>query len=104
QMRPPLGEGLVSTSPSFPLRPRVEMSQTLCRASKATDGSLACWYGPPATVVMRGRNPLVQVEPPLGEGAHPMVDDPPPDTRPTWKADTIVLPKLNVSGSTSVRC
>src|SRR4051794_31857480 len=53
---------------------------------------------------MPGRKPWLQVEPPLVEVAHPIVDDPPPDTRPTWNADTIVLPKANVSGSTSVRC
>src|SRR5262245_38586607 len=33
-----------------------------------------------------------------------MLDAPPPATRPTWNAETIVLPKANVSGSTSVWC
>jgi hypothetical protein len=33
-----------------------------------------------------------------------MLEAPPPDTRPTWKAETIVEPNANVSGSTSVRC
>ena len=33
-----------------------------------------------------------------------MLDEPPPETRPTWKADTIVVPNWNVSGSTSVWC
>jgi hypothetical protein len=36
--------------------------------------------------------------------AQPMLADPPPGTRPSWKADTIVLPATKVSGSTSVRC
>jgi len=33
-----------------------------------------------------------------------MLDEPPPETRPTWNAETMVLPKTNVSGSTSVLC
>ena len=33
-----------------------------------------------------------------------MSDEPPPTTRPVWNAETIVAPKLNVSGSTSVLC
>ena len=33
-----------------------------------------------------------------------MSDDPPPNTRPTWKAETIVEPNAKVSGSTSVLC
>jgi len=33
-----------------------------------------------------------------------MLADPPPKTRPTWKAEMIVEPELKVSGSTSVRC
>src|SRR5216117_2901503 len=53
---------------------------------------------------MLGRNPCVQVAPPLMDVAKPMLDDPPPDTRPTWKAETMVLPEEKVSGSTSVRC
>ena len=54
--------------------------------------------------VMPGRNPLVQVAPPLVEVAQPMLADPPPKTRPTWKAETMMDPKLKVSGSTSVWC
>ena len=57
-----------------------------------------------ATVVVPGRKPLVQVAPLLAERAQPMLADPPPKTRPTWKAEMIVEPKLKVSGSTSVRC
>src|SRR5438105_3151289 len=33
-----------------------------------------------------------------------MSEEPPPDTRPTWNAETIVEPDANVSGSTSVLC
>ena len=86
--------------------PSEEMSQTPWRASKATAGSLIALYGPAglATVVVPGRKPLVQVAPLLAERAQPMLADPPPKIRPTWKADTIVDPKLKVSGSTSVRC
>src|SRR6185437_11176965 len=54
--------------------------------------------------VMPGRKPCVQVTPPFVEVAQPMSEDPPPDTRPDWKVDTIVLPKTYVSGSTWVRC
>jgi hypothetical protein len=40
----------------------------------------------------------LQEAPPL------VLEAPPPDTRPTWNAETIVLPAANVSGSTSVLC
>src|SRR5215468_5215224 len=53
---------------------------------------------------MPGKKPLVQVAPPLVEVAQPMFDEPPPNTRPTWNVDTIVLPNWKVSGSTSVGC
>src|SRR5436309_3365585 len=33
-----------------------------------------------------------------------MFDEPPLKNRPTWKADTMVLPEEKVSGSTSVAC
>ena len=33
-----------------------------------------------------------------------MLEAPPPKTRPTWKAETMVEPNANTSGSTSVRC
>jgi hypothetical protein len=86
--------------------PSEEISQTLWRASKATAGSLMALNDPGglATVVVPGRNPLVQVVPPSVERAQPMLADPPPKTRPTWKVETIVEPKLKVSGSTWVRC
>ena len=51
-----------------------------------------------------GRKPLVKLVPPSMEVANPMSDAPPPKKRPTWKADTRVLPEANVSGSTSVLC
>src|ERR1700704_4540967 len=53
---------------------------------------------------MPGRNPLVQVAPPSVEVAKPMSAPPPLKMRPTWNALTIVEPKANVSGSTSVAC
>jgi hypothetical protein len=53
---------------------------------------------------MPGRNPRVQLAPPLVEVAKPMAEAPPSKKRPTWKALTRVLPKAKVSGSTSVRC
>src|SRR6266508_5698706 len=51
---------------------------------------------------MPGRNPSLQRLPPSLEVAKPMLLAPPLKKRPTWKADTIVLPNANVSGSTSV--
>src|SRR2546423_3635350 len=54
--------------------------------------------------VIPGREPWIQLVPPSTEVAKPMSEEPPPNTRPTWNADTIVEPELNVSGSTSVRC
>src|SRR5919197_4897007 len=51
---------------------------------------------------MPGRNPCLQLLPPLVEVAKPMLAAPPLKMRPTWKAATIVLPKAKVSGSTSV--
>src|SRR4051812_49778431 len=84
--------------------PRLEMSQTLCLASKATAASLACPKLPPPLVVMPGRKPLVQVAPRSPERAQPMFEEPPPETRPTWKAETMVLPNAYVSGSTSLWC
>jgi hypothetical protein len=97
---------LVTTPPVEPeaLIGSEEISQTLCRASYATDGSLTAAKLPPATVVMPGRKPDVQVAPELVEVAKPMFAAPPPKIRPTWNAETIVVPKVNVSGSTSVRC
>ena len=86
------------------MTPSEEISQTLWRASKATAASLICPHGPPALPVVPGRNPDVQVAPPSVDVTKPMLDDPPPDTRPVWKAETMVVPKANVSGSTSVRC
>ena len=53
---------------------------------------------------MPGRNPLVQVAPPSVEVAKPISVPPPLKMRPTWNALTIVEPKANVSGSTSVAC
>src|SRR6185503_3021765 len=97
---PPLVDRLVRTSAPDAVRPRLEMSHTLSCASKATTGSLACRYGPPELVVRLGRKPLVQVAPLLVEVAHPMLEEPPPKTRPTWNADTMVEPNWNVSGST----
>ncbi len=102
----PLVDRLVTT-PTVPPEALIgseEISQTLCRASKATDGSLAAADVPPATVVIPGRKPLVQLAPELVEVAKPMFAAPPPKIRPTWNAETMVEPKLNVSGSTSVRC
>jgi len=54
--------------------------------------------------VVPGRKPLLKLVPPLVEVANPMSDAPPPKKRPTWKADTKVLPEANVSGPTSVLC
>src|SRR2546430_14237744 len=95
---------LVRTSTEPDLMPSVEISQPPCLASNVTDASLACPYVPPPFVVMPGRKPLVHVAPPLVDVAKPMFDEPPPNTRPTWKVETIVEPKLYVSGSTSVLC
>jgi hypothetical protein len=55
-----------------------------------------------ALIVLRGRNPWIQVRPPFTEVAKPMLADTPLNTRPTWNADTIVWPEANEDGSTSV--
>jgi hypothetical protein len=57
-----------------------------------------------AKTVLDGRKPLVKFFPPLVDVAKPMLEDPPSKKRPTWKAETIVEPEDNVSGSTSVAC
>src|SRR6266700_7416300 len=82
------------------------MSQTLCLASKATEASLARRYGPGGVelTVVPGRKPAVQLFPPLVDVAKPMFEAPPLKKRPTWKAETMVLPEAKVSGSTSVAC
>src|SRR6266852_4232297 len=54
--------------------------------------------------VVPGRKPLVKLLPPLVEVAKPMSEAPPLKKRPTWKAETKVLSKAKVSGSTSVWC
>jgi hypothetical protein len=83
-----------------------EISQVLCLASKAMDGSLTRAKGPVGDEkgVIAGRKPWVHVPPPSVDVAKPMSDDPPSKNRPTWKVDTIVFPFENVSGSTSVAC
>src|SRR2546430_2159374 len=58
--------------------------------------------GGAAYTVDRGKNPCVQVRPPLVEVAHPMLEAPPSKKRPVWRAETTVSPKVNVSGSTWV--
>src|SRR4051794_19159328 len=58
----------------------------------------------PEVAVRPGRKPEVQVAPPSVERDQPMSVPPPLKKRPTWKADTIVEPLENVSGSTSVAC
>src|SRR5438132_14321075 len=90
----------------FGPRPRYDVTQFPCFGSNATDGALARPQSPggAAKTVVPGRKPLVQVAPPSCEVANPMFDAPPLKTPPTWKTDTIVEPKANVSGSTSVRC
>ena len=62
QVCPPSVDRLVRTADDPPGPPIAsdEMSQTLCRASKATAGSLAAVKAPPPWLtVMPGRNPLV---------------------------------------------
>src|SRR5205809_7903013 len=83
------------------------ISQVLCAASKATEGSLTRSYGSaaPALKVRPGRKPGVpQVAPPSPERAKPMSVAPPLKKRPTWNVPTTVLPAAKVSGSTSVAC
>src|SRR5216684_4185661 len=57
-----------------------------------------------AKTVLDGRKPLVKPFPPLVDVAKPMLEAPPLKKRPTWKAETKVLPEARVSGSTSVAC
>src|SRR5207302_11468876 len=106
---PPSVERLARTSTGTRAAgiPRKEIIQTLALASKATEGSLTRSYVRLAGVewkVVSGRKPLVNVLPPSFEVAKPMSEAPPLKKRPTWKAETIVVPNANVSGSTSVRC
>src|SRR2546430_11971347 len=103
QVVPPLVERLVTTSTAPERMPSDEISHTLCLASKTTEASLAALYRPPVLVVMPGRDPWAQVAPPLREVAQPVSEAPPPTIRPIWNAATIVLPAVNVSGSTSGR-
>src|SRR3954447_25362464 len=49
---------------------------------------------------MPGNKPLVHEAPLFVDVANPMAHAPPSKMRPTWKADTIVDPFENVSGST----
>src|SRR5260370_26259910 len=82
------------------------MSQTQCVASKAREGSLTAEQMPGgvAAVGVPGRKPGVNLLPPLLEVANPISVAPPPKMRPTWKAETSVLPAERVSCSTSVAC
>jgi hypothetical protein len=76
-------------------------------ASNATVGSLVRAQTVDAGVengVVPGRNPDVHDLPPFVEVANPMLAAPPSNMRPTWNAETMVEPKENVSGSTSVLC
>src|SRR5262245_53509164 len=79
QCSPPSVDRLVSTSELDERRPSDEISQTLCFASKVTDGRLTCWYTPAGEplAVMPGRKPRVQVAPPSVEVAKPMFEAPP---------------------------
>src|SRR5438132_1768948 len=83
-----------------------EMIHTPCLASKATDGSLTRGKDPGGFVyrVIPGKNPCVQLAPPLRDVAHPMSDEPPLKNSSVWTVATLVDPKANVSGSTSVLC
>src|SRR5258708_33329261 len=57
-----------------------------------------------AKTVLDGRKSLVKLLPPLVDVAKPMLEAPPLKKRPTWKAETKVLPEDKVSGSTSAAC
>src|SRR5205823_1896500 len=88
QVRPPSVERLVTTP--LPCTPPAsssvsdEISQTLCRASKATEASVARSFGPPpAHLVMPGSRPLVHVEPLFVDVAKPTAQAPPSKMRPT---------------------
>src|SRR5437588_5708128 len=108
QRVPPFVDRLTRTTGTCPVAVSGidEMIHAPCLASKATDGSLTRGKVPAGFVyrVMPGKNPCVQLAPPLRDVAHPMSDEPPLKNRPVWKVATIVDPKANVSGSTSVLC
>src|SRR5262249_60395867 len=76
----------------------------LCLASKAALGSLTLANVPPWKTVMPGSMPCVQVAPPSVEVLKLMSDAPPSVNRPTWDEDTMVLPAVNVAGSTPGAC
>ena len=103
---PPLVDRLTKTFGTLVVAVRGidEIIHTPCLASYATDGSLTRGNDPAGFVysVIPRRNPCVQLAPPSWEVAQPMSEAPPFRKRPTWKVATIVEPKANVSGSTSV--
>src|ERR671925_1704794 len=103
---PPSVERLSVTAAPFKLASSAspETIQTLCFASKATDGSLIRAYGPGGVelTVMPGSCWAVHDEPLFVETETPMSDDPPSVKRPHCDAATIVLPNEYVSGSTIV--
>src|SRR5213593_3046092 len=106
QVRPPSRDRLASTGLPTTLKSMASpaMIQTLSWGSYATDGSLIRFHGPGGDeyCVVLGSSPLVQVTPLSVEVAQPMLSEPPSVNRPPpWKVATMVLPKENVSGSSS---
>ena len=81
-------------------------SQTPCRLSYATTGSLARVDVPGRHRgrCQPGRMPSRHVRPPSFEVAKPMLAAPPVRFRPSWKSVTVVAPTVWESGSTCVSC
>ena len=72
---------------------RVEIIQTPCIGSYATEGSLIRDQGPPSLIVVPGSMPVVHVRPAFVVVAQPMLLEPPPTlNRPVWNVVTTVFP------------
>ncbi len=71
-------------------------SQTPCKLSNATTGSLARVEGPGGAEfeVSPGRMPSRHVRPPSHEVEKPMLAAPPERFRPFWKSATVVAPTV----------
>src|SRR5207253_5084108 len=109
QPRPPFVERLAMTAAPFgpgTRRPSEAAIQTLCRASNATDASVARSYGPAGFWyrVIAGRTPLVQETALLVVVAKPIPEAPSSLNWPIWATATIVESAEYVSGSTTVLC
>src|SRR5262245_31089620 len=97
-------EVLTRSADSLSEKPSDAISQTPCKASYATAGSLAREKGPRGrdATVRPGSTPLRQWRPASVDTAKPMLRAPPLEKRATWNAATTTGPHAKLSGSASV--